>query len=300
VRCFHAALGEGVWKPSRPEFLAPEQLDQSGTVDARTDLYSLGATLYWSLTGKTPFAPRLDGRPKPPPPRLKDCGVEAPDVLQSLLEGLLAHRPEDRPAQAAEVLEALGKVVPQAGATVAAPATAAPQEAAAPVPGGTVLVIDADEQAGAACRSALAEEGLTVDLAATGKAGAEQTLAGNHDVLVLAAELPDLSGLDLLRHLRKHPPRPNLKIVMLCGTVTPEAISQVLAGGADDYLTKPVDPIQLRMRVKTALHLRQTQIQADVEAAAVAGKVSTVPAEVPGRRRTLGGLLRPLGWLFGA
>jgi serine/threonine protein kinase len=38
-----------------PQFMAPEQIDDPGSVDARTDIHGLGATLYWCLTGRSPF-----------------------------------------------------------------------------------------------------------------------------------------------------------------------------------------------------------------------------------------------------
>jgi DNA-binding response OmpR family regulator len=117
----------------------------------------------------------------------------------------------------------------------------------------------------------------------------------------VAADIPDISGLELLQYLRKHPPRPNQKLVAVCATVTPEAISNVLAAGADDYLTKPVDQDQLQMRVKTALHLKQAQDQASLAAAAAAARAAGQNGDAPGKRqRRSGGWKRSLARLFGA
>jgi serine/threonine protein kinase len=297
ARGFRAALGDNSWKPSRSEFLAPEQADGAASMDIRTDLYSLGAVLYWSMTTKMPFAGRSG--PKQSVPLLKDCGVEAPHLLQPLLDGLLAYRPEDRPAQPSDVLEVLAQICPDY-ATPVAEAPATPRVAAPPPPTGSILVIDHDEHVCIACKSALEEEGLTADLATVGKTAMEMAVAGQHDVLLLAAEMPGLNSLELLQHLRKHPPRANLKIIMLCARVSPDAISQVLTAGADDYLTKPVDALQLRTRVTTALHLQQVQLRAEARAVPGAAADEAEAAKRSTRRRGLGGWLRPLVRLFGA
>jgi CheY-like chemotaxis protein len=301
LRSFHAALGDGPRPPSRPEFLAPEQADPNAAVNIRTDLYSLGTTLYWSLTGKPPFPvagawdKALAARAGQTPPPLSDWGVVVPEALQALLKRLLAFRPEDRPAQPEEVVEALRLLLPNHAGHLPGPPPQASPEPAAAAPPGQVLVVDADPAVAEACRAALAEEGLAVD-AAGGKDGADLALAGQHDVLLLAAELPDLNALDLLRYLRKHPPCAGLKILALCATAAPEPISQVLSAGADDYLTKPLDPTQLRMRVKTALHLRQSQMKVPaVPAEPVAVSAGADPSHRGNRR-----WWRPLARLFGA
>jgi putative two-component system response regulator len=299
IHSFNAVVGGAPVSPSRPEFLAPEQADDAATVDIRTDLYSLGATLYWSLTAKAPFPVNsswrqaLPERAKQTAPTLKEWGVEAPDLLQALLDRLLAFRPEDRPAQPADVLEVLPMLRPASSAVVE---PASPEKVHEPMrTGAAVLVIDADKETRALCRLALDEDGLTTDLAANGKAGMEMILAGSYHVLVLAAQMPDFSGLDLLQYLRKHPPRPHFKIIVLCDSVEPKAIGGVLTAGADDYLTKPLDPIQLGMRVKAALHLQQSQDQAVPVLAAADTQVSE--AAVPERPPI--GWWRPLSWLFG-
>lgn len=99
-------------------YLAPERTDGPGAVaDVRTDIYSLGATLYAMFTGKPPFQGetvaelveqiRLDS-----PARLATQGIDLPEAFEKLLRRSLAKRPNDRPASAAEVrkeLETLAK-----------------------------------------------------------------------------------------------------------------------------------------------------------------------------------------------
>jgi serine/threonine-protein kinase len=87
-----------------PSHMAPEQA-AGEAVDARTDLYALGVTLFELLTGELPFSEgdlAYHHRHTPPPdPRELVPGL--PDPLAALVLALLAKRPEDRPASAAEV-----------------------------------------------------------------------------------------------------------------------------------------------------------------------------------------------------
>ena len=92
-------------------FASPEQI-QIREVDARSDIYSLGATLWYCLTGKVPFpnrsAKNLDdlARSAPlPVAQLAERGVPASVI--ALLESALAPNPDDRPRSAAEFGQAM-------------------------------------------------------------------------------------------------------------------------------------------------------------------------------------------------
>jgi len=96
-----------------PLYLAPETVTAPETVDARTDLYALGAVGYWLLTGTHVFsgksilevcAQHLHSVPDPPSVRL-NAAVTAD--LEALLLACLAKRPEDRPASARDLGERL-------------------------------------------------------------------------------------------------------------------------------------------------------------------------------------------------
>jgi serine/threonine protein kinase len=98
-----------------PDFMAPEQAQDSRQVDARTDLYSLGCTLYFLLTGQPPFAePQHNTRLKKvmahvreQPRPIQDLRPDLPAPVIELLTRLLVKNPSDRPQSAAEVAEAL-------------------------------------------------------------------------------------------------------------------------------------------------------------------------------------------------
>src|SRR5213593_964304 len=84
-----------------PNFASPEQFG-SGQVDARSDIYSLGATLWFALTGKTPFAGRnieeiRRAQESDPLPTKQLKAAHVPFRLRSLLKLMLALEPAARP-----------------------------------------------------------------------------------------------------------------------------------------------------------------------------------------------------------
>jgi serine/threonine-protein kinase len=96
-----------------PLYIAPETVTAPASVDARTDLYALGAVGYWLLTGTHVFggksilevcAHHLHSVPDPPSIRL---GAPVSSDLETLLLDCLAKRPEDRPASAHVLRERL-------------------------------------------------------------------------------------------------------------------------------------------------------------------------------------------------
>ena len=98
-------------------YIAPEQV-RGGAIDVRADLYTLGAVLYFMLTGQRPFEARtLQGylekhlRHAPRPPRAIDPLV--PPLLDEICLRLLEKDPSDRYASAAHLLHVLGDI-PQA------------------------------------------------------------------------------------------------------------------------------------------------------------------------------------------
>jgi hypothetical protein len=118
-----------------PDFISPEQAEDPRKADSRSDLYSLGGTLYYLLTGETPF-PAANVMQKlrrmlteePPSPAARRPDV--PAALDALVRRLLARDPAQRYQTPAEVGEAIDAVLRRPDA--AAPAPAAKPAAAKP------------------------------------------------------------------------------------------------------------------------------------------------------------------------
>jgi serine/threonine protein kinase len=99
-----------------PNYLAPEQARSAAEVDIRADVYGLGSTLFYLLTGRAPFAHHEDGHQKlkahqgEAPPTVRVLRPEVPAGLADLVGRLLAKRPEDRPQTPGEVATVLSKL----------------------------------------------------------------------------------------------------------------------------------------------------------------------------------------------
>ena len=127
-----------------PDFLAPEQAQRPKEVDTRADVYGLGASLYYVLTGEVPFdgetpTEKLLKHVTEPPPSVLAFRPDVPPELDALIQGIMAKNPDDRPPTPAHVAYALTPYCPSSGPTVAMPPQphdwAAPADPQAPPPG---------------------------------------------------------------------------------------------------------------------------------------------------------------------
>jgi hypothetical protein len=95
------------------DYIAPEQIDRAHAADARADVYGLGGTLYFLLTGSAPYGDRgtwwekLRAHADAPVPAVRDRRPGVPAPLSDLIGRMLAKSPADRPATPGEVAAAL-------------------------------------------------------------------------------------------------------------------------------------------------------------------------------------------------
>ena len=87
-----------------PTYAAPEQL-AGRAVDARADVYSLGALLYVAATGRKPFEGTRTGTESPPDPR--ERAPQLPEAFSAVIKGAMALDPQQRPHTATAVYDAL-------------------------------------------------------------------------------------------------------------------------------------------------------------------------------------------------
>jgi formylglycine-generating enzyme required for sulfatase activity/serine/threonine protein kinase len=119
-----------------PDYMAPEQWHDAHSADARTDLYALGCTLHFLLTGRAPYgndshrsaANKMKGHLIDVPPDLKAARNDVPDEVVAIYQKLMAKNPEERYQTGVELAEALAPFASSKGtnssATVTTPATA--------------------------------------------------------------------------------------------------------------------------------------------------------------------------------
>ncbi len=97
------------------DYLAPEQAMDSHTVDIRADVYSLGATLYFALTGKPPFgegtvAQKLLWHQTKPPKSIRETRSDVPPDVEALVEKMMAKDPAKRFQTPADLVRAAGAI----------------------------------------------------------------------------------------------------------------------------------------------------------------------------------------------
>jgi DNA-binding response OmpR family regulator len=114
-----------------------------------------------------------------------------------------------------------------------------------------VLVVDDERFFREAIRELLEGEGLVVVAVASAAEALEVATDPDLGVVVLDIQLPDQSGLEVLRTLRER--RPELRVVMLSAHTDQEYVLEALRLGACDYLAKPLHEEELRLSVRRAL-----------------------------------------------
>ncbi len=263
-------------------YMAPEQVQNAHEVDARADIFGLGATLFFALTGQVPFRDLSAYSERSPVART--YRTDLPAGLDAILSRMMAALPEERYPSAEAVMRALSpylsasaraassthnpvpvplplKHLPSSPVQPAIDGATRPTTHAAP---SRILIVDDQTDIRRLCRMALVAEGYACDEAATGPEAV--TLAAKHayDLVLLDIDLPGFSGEEVLRRLRQTPLTSHLKVLLFSGAASGDELSRILLAGADDFLTKPFSMVQLRARVKAALRLKDAQDRADL------------------------------------
>jgi two-component system response regulator PhoP len=114
-----------------------------------------------------------------------------------------------------------------------------------------ILLVEDEPTLQQQLRDDLQSQGYTVDATGDGKEGLYFATEYPFDAAVVDLGLPGLSGLDIIRQLRTKGSR--LPILILTARGRWENKVEGLEAGADDYLTKPFQPEELRARIKALL-----------------------------------------------
>jgi len=113
---------------------------------------------------------------------------------------------------------------------------------------GSILAIEDDRTVGLVLEHVLGTAGYRVRLARDVADGREALAEGRYDLILLDLNLPDGSGLDLLRTIREEVGG-SVPVLVLSGMRQEETVVRGLRLGADDFVTKPFSPLELLARV---------------------------------------------------
>ncbi|HXD31650.1 MAG TPA: sigma-54 dependent transcriptional regulator [Pyrinomonadaceae bacterium] len=118
-----------------------------------------------------------------------------------------------------------------------------------------VRILVVDDEIADSLRLNLEDEGYFVDTAAAGTEAIERFDQGGHHLVICDLMLPDIDGLEVMRHIKDT--RPNTEVIMISGHgSTPKAVEATKAG-AFDFVDKPFDFDELQLRVVNALKQRE-------------------------------------------
>ena len=256
------------------EFMSPEQSRDPTTVGAQSDIYGLGASLFWFLTGELPFprskslAAALRALQQERPRRLRSLRPDAPQALDDLIDRMLDPDPNRRPTMPITIMNALTAFCtrptssvldlelenPIRASTSSTQVTA--QGANAPRSGidqrRRILIVDDDLSIRQLCTSFLEAQGYQCESAETVGRGLEILRNRPCEIVLLDLRLPDKDGYEMCRTIRGYPYPPNLRVIIVSGVPDQTELSEALMHGADDYLAKPFNLRELLAKVQHA------------------------------------------------
>ena len=119
--------------------------------------------------------------------------------------------------------------------------------------GPTVLVVEDDPTILQLLEVNFEMEGFTVLSATDGAKGIEAAIEGTPDVIVSDVMMPNMSGLEMVAALKDNPATDKIPIVLLSAKAQGTDVRAGLDAGADDYVTKPFEPLDLIDRVNALL-----------------------------------------------
>jgi len=123
-----------------------------------------------------------------------------------------------------------------------------------------VLVVDDEKLIVKGIRFSLEQDGMEVDCAYDGEEALEKAQAGEYDIILLDLMLPKIGGLEVCQQIREFSQVP---IIML--TAKGEDMDKILGleYGADDYITKPFNILEVKARIKAILRRSTKPVQQD-------------------------------------
>jgi DNA-binding response OmpR family regulator len=118
-----------------------------------------------------------------------------------------------------------------------------------------VLIID-DESSSIEVMTTMLESTMTVFVAETAEDGYNLLKLHDFDVILLDVDLPDISGFDLCKKIKSEKKFANIPVIFISGYKDLIFEIQAFEAGGVDYLSKPISPVKMLIRMSVALNIK--------------------------------------------
>ncbi|MBT5021066.1 MAG: response regulator [Planctomicrobium sp.] len=130
-------------------------------------------------------------------------------------------------------------------------------------PVGKILIADDNEQNRELLEAYLSDEDHEIIMSVDGQQTVEVAQKEQPDLILLDIMMPKMSGYEVCQKLRSDPETENIPILMVTALKEMGDIEKAVAAGADDFLTKPVNRLELKTRVRSLLRVRHLSNERD-------------------------------------
>lgn len=120
-----------------------------------------------------------------------------------------------------------------------------------------VLVVDDEPHGFTVIRSLLKPEGYELSYVASGEEALNQIDSIEPDVILLDVMMPDKDGIETCQEIKANPEWEKIPIIMVTALNSKQDLARCLNAGADDFISKPVNGVELRARVRSMLRIKQ-------------------------------------------
>jgi putative two-component system response regulator len=126
------------------------------------------------------------------------------------------------------------------------------------MPDGTykVLIVDDEQLVVKLITDTTKSNGYLIDSAPDGAAAFKKVKEFKPDIILLDIMLPDISGYEILKKLKASPATWNIPVIMITALSDKDSKYEALSNGADDFLNKPFDINELRIRIKNSVKVK--------------------------------------------